>query len=66
MFQLLQFIVALLLGLATPLSIAWLIFVYPYSDVSLKWSWIGLVVGFVIASIWLLFLLYAWANIIEH
>lgn len=58
-----QFVFAFLIGLFTPTSIVWLIVVYPYSDVSLKWFWWGLGAGVGIAIIWLLFLLYAWHNI---
>jgi len=43
-----QFIVALLFGLCIAPAAAFLIFVYPYSDISLKPVWWGLGVGGVV------------------
>jgi hypothetical protein len=42
---LLQFLVGFLLAFGTGWAVVWLTFIYPYSDVRLRWLWAGVGLG---------------------
>ena len=49
-FVLLQFAAGVLIGASLPLGLIWLVFVYRYSEVSLKAFWIGGGVGLLVTA----------------